>query len=95
MMFPSSYFKRVEFQCRCGCGFNTVDVELLAVLNDLRFSVHEAIYVNSACRCLEYNRKIGSNDTSQHVQGKAADIRAKGITPKEIHEYLNERYPDQ
>jgi len=29
------YFKRGEFVCSCGCGFDTVDVDLLPVLIDL------------------------------------------------------------
>ena len=32
----SQYFKRSEFACKCGCGFNVVDTELLDVLIDVK-----------------------------------------------------------
>lgn len=28
------YFKRNEFECKCGCSFDTVDFELAEVMDD-------------------------------------------------------------
>jgi hypothetical protein len=43
------------------------------------------IVVKSGYRCLELNRAIGSKDTSQHLNGEAADFIAPGFgTPQEI-----------
>lgn len=42
------------------------------------------IKVISGYRPLEYNRKLGSDDTSQHVQGRAADFQIAGVSPKAI-----------
>ena len=42
------------------------------------------VRIVSAYRPLEYNRKIGSKDDSQHVQGRAADFQIDGVSPKEI-----------
>ena len=42
------------------------------------------VKVISGYRPLEYNRKLGSDDTSQHVQGRAADFQIAGIAPKAI-----------
>ena len=42
------------------------------------------VRIVSAYRPLEYNRKIGSEDTSQHVQGRAADFQIAGVEPKAI-----------
>ena len=42
------------------------------------------IKVISGYRPLEYNRKLGSDDTSQHVQGRAADFQIAGVAPKAI-----------
>lgn len=39
------------------------------------------VRIVSAYRPLEYNRKIGSEDTSQHVQGRAADFVIDGVDP--------------
>jgi len=42
------------------------------------------IMVNSAFRCAEVNRAVGSSDKSQHRRGCAADIRVPGMTPDEV-----------
>ena len=44
------------------------------------------VTVVSGYRPLEYNRAIGSEDDSQHVQGRAADVQVEGRTPEEVHE---------
>lgn len=43
-----------------------------------------AVHINSGFRCLELNRRLGSKDTSAHVQGLAADFRVHGISPLEV-----------
>ena len=42
------------------------------------------VKVISGYRPLPYNRKLGSDDTSQHVQGRAADFQIAGVAPKAI-----------
>ncbi len=42
------------------------------------------IRIISAYRPLEYNRKLGSKDDSQHVVGRAADFQIPGVEPKAI-----------
>jgi|FLOH01.1.fsa_nt_gi uncharacterized protein YcbK (DUF882 family) len=90
----SEHFNREEFTCSCGCEFNTVDAELLRVLEQVRTHYDQPVTINSACRCLEHNRAIGSTDTSQHVNGKAADIKIKSVSSIGIYHYLNNLYPD-
>lgn len=46
------------------------------------------IKINSAYRCLQLNRLIGSSDNSQHVQGLSADISSSFGTPEEIMKFL-------
>ena len=54
-----SYFKREEFACSCGCGFNAVDIELLAVLTDLREHFGKPVYIkNHTNRCKQHNERI-------------------------------------
>ena len=89
-MSLSKHFSRHEFACRCGCGFDTVDIELIELLEVIREHFGQPVTVNSAARCLEYNRSIGSRDTSQHVQGKAADIVIRGINPDDVHFFVDE-----
>jgi hypothetical protein len=42
------------------------------------------IMINSAFRCAEVNKAVGSSDKSQHRRGCAADIRVPGMTPNEV-----------
>lgn len=97
-MSLNKYFKRSEFACRCGCGFDTVDAELLAVLTDLRETVGEPLVITSGCRCAEHNQKVGGAKNSVHMTGKAADVRfqSNSKTPvSALHQILLEKYPDK
>jgi hypothetical protein len=42
------------------------------------------IMINSAFRCAEVNKAVGSSDKSQHRLGCAADIRVPSMTPDEV-----------
>lgn len=81
-------FNLKEFVCKDGSG---VPLELLANVKELaenlqvlRDFVNTPIIINSGYRTPAYNKKIGGAKYSQHMQAKAADIRIKGFTPKEI-----------
>ena len=74
-----SYFKRSEFACKCGCGFDTVDTTLLHVLEYVRGAVKSPIIITSGCRCPEHNAKIGGSKGSKHMQGRAADIKCPDV----------------
>ena len=56
------------------------------VLQPIR-NAHGRVDVNSGLRVLELNRKIGSGDSSQHVQGMAADIECPSISNMELAEW--------
>lgn len=91
----SKNFNRSEFACKCGCGFNTVDAELIKVLQELRNSLCKSITVTSGCRCKTYNKAQGGTEHSQHRKGRAADIVVKDIPSEYVYKYLNENYPNQ
>lgn len=91
----SEHFVRKEFACPDQCGFDAVDVELLAVLEDIRFAFDKPLIINSACRCAQHNAKIGGSPKSQHLLGKAADIRVEGFTPEKVYNYLLKIYPNK
>jgi len=95
--YPFKYvqFQRSEFACNCGCGFDVVDVQLLAVLQDLRDSLESVIIINSGCRCSEYNKTVGGSPRSQHVFGKAADIDVVEVGPMDVYRLLDKKYPDK
>lgn len=92
----SAHFSREEFECSCQeCGFNTVDHELIKVLEELREFIQKPIFIVSGCRCYKYNLSIGGVPGSQHTKGRAADIAVKGVAPKIIYLYLQHRYQDR
>lgn len=92
----SSNFKRDEFKCNCGeCKANTVDAELLQVLQRLRDEFGKSITITSGNRCKAYNEKVGGSDKSQHLLGRAADIVVSGANPHIIYEWLDSQYPNQ
>lgn len=47
---------------------------LADTLEQVRTVLSKPITINSGYRCLTLNRAIGSKDTSEHVDGRAADI---------------------
>lgn len=86
----SEHFSRHEFACKCGCGQDTVDVELITVLENLRIHFTTAknteciVSVESGNRCVEYNEKVQRqsdptylpySSKSQHLVSKAADVK--------------------
>lgn len=91
----NAFFQRKEFACSCGCGFDTVDAELLEVLTDLREHFQTMVTVTSGARCKAHNEAVGGGKTSQHLYGRAADIKLLGVAPKEVQAYLLNKYSDQ
>jgi uncharacterized protein YcbK (DUF882 family) len=88
-------FSRSEFKCKCGvCRCDTVDSKLLEILIDVRERFERSVKINSAHRCVSYNKRVGGTTKSQHLLGKAADIVVSGHSPRAIYMYLDSKYPD-
>lgn len=87
-----SHFTKAEFACKCGCGFDTVESELLEVLEELREVYNVPIIINSGCRCEKHNKLVGGEPNSQHMLGTAADIVVKGVSPYKTFQYLDKKY---
>lgn len=86
-MSISANFKREEFACKCGCGFDTVDFMLLESLEAIRHNFDSPVTVNSGCRCVAHNEAVDGSSVSQHLVGRAADIVVEGKSPDAIAEY--------
>lgn len=94
----SKNFSRSEWVCKCGCGFDTVDAELVRLLQeDVRdyFNKRVTVTPNGGCRCYDHNAKCGGVTNSQHRQGRAADIKVADVPSKVVYDYLNEKYPER
>ncbi len=88
----SKDFQRSEFACKCGCGFDTVDVELIEVLQDVRDHFGEQITITSGCRCPYNNEKAGGAQKSQHLFGRAADFKVEDVAPGVVAQWLVSEY---
>ena len=89
----SDHFSRAEFACKCGCGRDTVDMELLAICEAVRYVEGGPVTVTSGHRCEAHNERVGGSGRSQHLHGRAADLAVS--SPREVYEWLCRRYPDQ
>ena len=78
------HFKPSEFTCPC-CHELRLDPQLLVMLEKLRAELgDEPITITSGYRCPKHNQMIGGAKRSQHMLGRAADIKAKHYTPAEV-----------
>lgn len=83
----SDNFSRSEFACKCGCGLNTVDAELLTICQALRDHFEKKVTITSGNRCKTYNSTIpGAADSSWHIKSRAADVVVEGIAPRLVAE---------
>ena len=80
-------FSLEEFECKCGCEMPEFVkkniIELAENLQVLRDDVGRLDLTN-AYRCKFHNADVGGSVNSQHLKGKAADIKSKTLSPNEI-----------
>ena len=98
---------RSEFACRCGCGFDTVDIELPRIIqgavNHFKQKLFTLIMVRitGPNRCVDHNRNEGGAASSQHIYARAGDIQlfirqtGEQINPDLVAKYLEDTYPDR
>jgi len=81
-------FDRSEFECQCGeCGLDTVDYELLFMLQHLR-DKFGPLRITSGHRCEDHNNAEGGNPNSYHLQGRAADFQPLKADIIEVVKYI-------
>ena len=89
IMKVSENFTRDEFACKCGkCEKISVDTILLQLLQRVRSHFNKKTTITSGNRCMEHNTKIGGSPHSQHMNGTAADIDVKDISPVDVYNYI-------
>lgn len=79
----SKYFSSKEFENSTDKEF-FIDPILLEKLDLVREEFGEPITITSGYRSPVYNVKIGGASSSQHCQGKAADIRPSASSEKKL-----------
>ena len=93
MIKISEHFTRAEFACKCSCGFDTVDVALISILERVRAHFDKPVIITSGCRCVAHNEREGGTHNSQHLKGRAADIVVIGIEPDDVADYVENINP--
>ena len=80
-------FNLEEFECKCGCIMPEYVKENIITLADnlqvLRNKVG-ALRLTNAYRCPSHNSEVGGAKNSQHLLGKAGDVKSKSLEPSEI-----------
>ena len=80
-------FSLEEFECKCGCKMpEFVKKNISELANNLQVlrNVVGRLDPTNGYRCKEHNADVGGSVNSQHLKGKAADIKSKAFSSSEI-----------
>ena len=93
----SKNYSRHEWSCGCGCEFDIVDAELIYVMQTHISDYYGVVVdVTGGNRCIPHNNSTpGAARFSLHTEGKAADFRVRGVSPRAVYKRLNELFPDK
>ena len=90
----STNFRVREFACNDGTDPIFIDSDLVAVLQKIRTHFGKPVTITSAYRTPPHNSREGGTTYSQHLYGKAADIKISGVTPKKVADYAETLLPE-
>ena len=100
----SPNLSRHEMACNCGCGFDTVDYELVIVIQMVCDYFGQggkvSLIVSGPNRCPEYNATIqGATAGSKHQFGTAMDFKIfvdrVQISPKLVYDFIDKKFPNK
>lgn len=87
-------FKVKEFACKDGSDPIFISPDLVDVLQKIRTHFGKAVTITSAYRTTKHNKSVGGAAYSRHLYGMAADIKVKGIKPKDVAAYAEKLLPN-
>ena len=90
----SKNLTRKEVACKCGCGFDIVDIKLVDTFQAIRDYVGKPIYITSGCRCPEHNKKVGGEKNSAHIEGMALDMYINGLSSRQFGELAKKAHKE-
>lgn len=83
----STNFRVKEFACTDGSDPVFIDTELVNVLQKIRTHFGKSVTITSAYRTPTKNKACGGSTYSQHLYGRAADVKISGVSPKKVAAY--------
>ena len=83
----SENFRVREFACTDGSDPIFIDTELVTVLQKIREHFGKSVVITSAYRTPTKNKACGGATYSQHLYGRAADVKISGVSPKKVAAY--------
>ena len=87
-------FNTREFRCRDGSDTVMVDETLTVVLQCIRDHFGKPVTITSGYRTPAHNAAVGGAKSSQHLLGRAADIRVQGVSVEDVAAYAESLMPD-
>ena len=91
----SANFRVREFACSDGTDPIFVDSDLVNVLQKIRSHFGKAVTITSAYRTPTKNKACGGAIYSQHLYGRAADIKISGVSPAKVAAYAETLLKDK
>ncbi len=83
----STNFRVKEFACTDGSDPIFIDSDLVNILQKIRTHFGKSVTITSAYRTPGKNKAVGGTTYSQHLYGRAADIKVNGVSPKKVAAY--------
>ena len=87
-------FKVRELRCKDGSDTVMVDEALTVVLQCIREHFGKPVTITSGYRTAAHNAAVGGAKSSQHLLGRAADIRVQGVSVEDVAAYTESLMPD-
>ena len=91
----STHFRVKEFACTDGSDPIFIDTDLVNILQKIRNHFGKAVTITSAYRTPAHNKAVGGTTYSQHLYGRACDIKVKGVAPKKVAAYVEKLMPNK
>jgi len=67
-------FDREEFACKCGCGADHIELQLVEKIQMIRNALGVPLQIRSGVRCAKRNAAVGGKENSAHLRGLAVDV---------------------